>query len=147
MTMPPNKQPTTDAPRRLKPIQFKAMALILEGASLQDVADQLGVTRQTISGWKNHHPGFKAMLDQLRDEAQEALQYAAPRNEASMLSALMKLAHDGPPETRLKAIQFYFDRFSVRNESNGLEPLGEHEALIIRAIERRRGDSLPERAT
>ena len=106
----PCKKPVN--PDDLTPLQLRGMDLILAGMPLQDVAEKVGRSRQTISEWKNHHPGFKAKLEELRAEAEEELSFALPMNEAFMLGQLRRLAQEGPHEARLNAIKYYFDRFA-----------------------------------
>lgn len=96
----------------LRPRQIKALSLILEGMPLHEVAQQVGVSRQTVSEWKNHHPAFKAKLECLRMEADEELHFVLPMNEGFMISQLRKVAQEAPPEIRLKAIQYFFERFA-----------------------------------
>lgn len=125
-------------PRKLKPVQLKAMDLILTGMPLQEVAEQLGVSRQTISEWKNHHPEFKERLEALCDEAEEDLRYSVPMNDAFMLSALRNLATEGPHESRLKAVQFYFDRFGLkRGDYEQDAARREEDALLMRVVAQR----------
>ena len=50
----------------LQPEQEQAIALILTGATDQAIADAVGVTRQTVNIWRNHHPEFMAILNQHR---------------------------------------------------------------------------------
>jgi hypothetical protein len=42
--------------------------LLVSGTNLQDTADAIAVTRQTVSGWVNHHAGFQAALNKRRQE-------------------------------------------------------------------------------
>lgn len=92
--------------------QKRALHLIMSGMPLQEVAEKLKVTRQTVSWWKNQHPEFRARLDALRVEAEQELNFAVPMNDAFMMGQLRRLAHEGPHDSRLKAIQFYFGRFT-----------------------------------
>ena len=50
----------------LQPEQEKAIALILTGQTDQAIGEAVGVTRQTVNGWRNHHPDFMAILNQQR---------------------------------------------------------------------------------
>lgn len=109
------KSPTN--PNKLRPRHIKALTLMMEGMPLYEVANQVGVSRQTISEWKNHHPAFKAKLDALQMEADEELHFVLPMNEGFMLSQLRQVAREGSPETRLKAIQYFFEQFR-RSEVN-----------------------------
>jgi transposase-like protein len=58
----PRHDPATyDVPLSAK--QTKAIALLLAGRSITDVAKELGIRRQTLSGWLNHHYSFKLALE------------------------------------------------------------------------------------
>ena len=99
-------------PKKLTPRQLKAMDLLLQGKSMQEIAQEIGVVRQTISQWKNQDPQFRAQLEELREEAEQELSFALPMHDGFMLGQLRALAEEGPPEHRLKAIQYYFERFA-----------------------------------
>jgi hypothetical protein len=42
--------------------------LVASGCTLQDAANSVGVTRETVSAWVNHHYGFQAALNVRRQE-------------------------------------------------------------------------------
>jgi DNA-binding MarR family transcriptional regulator len=44
----------------LSPEQVKALELLMEGLSVTDTAKELGVTRETVSRWRNKDEGFIA---------------------------------------------------------------------------------------
>ena len=48
--------------------QENAIDLLVLGRTDRDVAEAVGVTRQTVNGWRNHHPGFVAELNRRRSE-------------------------------------------------------------------------------
>ena len=48
--------------------QANAVDLLVTGQSDADVAAAVGVTRQTICTWRNHHPAFQAALNARRRE-------------------------------------------------------------------------------
>ena len=52
----------------LTPQQETAVDLLASGKTLTDTAKALEVTRQTVSEWFNHHPGFQAALNSRRQE-------------------------------------------------------------------------------
>jgi hypothetical protein len=97
-------------PDKLTPVQKKAVNLIMEGMPMAEVAQKVGRCRQTLSGWKNHHPAFKAKLEVLGAEAEEELSFAVRTSAGFMLSQLRRLAQEGAPEISMKAIQYFFDR-------------------------------------
>jgi hypothetical protein len=52
----------------LPPQQETAVDLLVSGKTITDTATAVEVTRQTISEWLNHHPGFQAALNRRRQE-------------------------------------------------------------------------------
>jgi len=121
--------------------QLKAMDLMLSGLPLQEIAEQLNLSRQTLSEWKNHHPAFLAKLEQLRTQAEEELDHMLPATTSYMLGRLRKLAHDALPAIALDAIKFYFDKFASKDETPagasaiGLNP---QDSMLLRAVEQQR---------
>lgn len=125
-------------PRKLSPTQIKAIDSILEGMTLREVAECLGVSRQTVSDWKNHHSLFKAKLEELRAAAEEDLRYTLPMIEAVMLGQLRRIATTASDEVRLKAIQYFFDRLRPTEASSHTAPnLDESDAMILSVMRRR----------
>ena len=56
----------TETDKTLQPEQSQAIAEILTGKTDQDIADAVGVTRQTVNIWRNHNALFIAELNQQR---------------------------------------------------------------------------------
>ena len=52
----------------LTPQQETAVNLLASGKTVTDTAQAIEVTRQTVSEWLNHHPGFQAALNRRRQE-------------------------------------------------------------------------------
>jgi hypothetical protein len=52
----------------LTPQQETAVDLLASGKTITDTASAVEVTRQTVSEWLNHHPGFQAALNSRRQE-------------------------------------------------------------------------------
>ena len=52
----------------LAPQQETAVDLLVSGMTVTDTAAAVEVTRQTVSEWLNHHPGFQAALNSRRQE-------------------------------------------------------------------------------
>jgi hypothetical protein len=52
----------------LTPQQETAVDLLASGKTVTDTAKAIEVTRQTVSEWLNHHPGFEAALNRRRQE-------------------------------------------------------------------------------
>jgi hypothetical protein len=66
----PRQKPTNpDTPDwTLTPQQETAVDLLVSGKTVTDTAAAVEVTRQTVSEWLNHHPGFQAALNRRRQE-------------------------------------------------------------------------------
>jgi hypothetical protein len=52
----------------LTPQQETAVDLLISGKNIMATATAIEVTRQTVSEWRNHHPGFQAALNSRRQE-------------------------------------------------------------------------------
>lgn len=48
------------------PAQDLAIDVLASGGTTDDAAEAADVTRQTVSKWRNHHPGFQAALNTRR---------------------------------------------------------------------------------
>lgn len=57
-----------DNTRHLTQQQENALALILQGQTDGEVAQAVGVTRQTVNGWRNRDAEFAAELNRRRQE-------------------------------------------------------------------------------
>ena len=63
------QQPTNpDTKWALTPPQHAAVDLLAVGTSVTDAAESIGIARQTVSEWLHHHHGFRAALNQRREE-------------------------------------------------------------------------------
>jgi hypothetical protein len=76
----------------LSPQQETAVDLLASGKTVTDTAQAIEVTRQTVSEWLNHHPGFQAALNQRRQELwaeiTEGLRALLPRAVVVLAQAL-----------------------------------------------------------
>src|SRR5215813_1469140 len=52
----------------LSPQQETAVDLLASGKTVTATAEALEVTRQTVSEWLQHHPGFQAALNRRKQE-------------------------------------------------------------------------------
>ena len=75
-------QPDTET-LTVSPKQDQAIALLLTGKTVTEVAEVVEVSRQTVSEWVHHHPGFQATLHQRQRElwqgASEQLRALLPK--------------------------------------------------------------------
>jgi hypothetical protein len=62
----------TDATGRLSAKQCNAIGLLLAGKTDSEAAKEVGVTRQTMNGWRNHNARFVAELNRRREEVWRA---------------------------------------------------------------------------
>lgn len=58
----------SDEIRQLNIEQENAIDLLIQGRSDREVAEAVGVSRQTITGWRNYNPVFIAVLNERRYE-------------------------------------------------------------------------------
>ena len=64
--MPTKPDITGHFERDLSVAKSNAIDLLATGATDQEAADAVGVTRQTVNGWRNHDPAFIAALNARR---------------------------------------------------------------------------------
>src|ERR1700722_10537908 len=99
----------------LKPEQARALALLLAGCSVSDIAREVGVHRMTIHKWMKGHAGFAAAYNQwhgqMRDAAQSRLMMMAEKAADSLEKALE--AGDGRLAMR------YFEKMGLVTQSKG----------------------------
>ena len=83
--------------------QYKAIQLILDGKNNRQIADEIGVSRQTVSLWRNHNEHFQ---NKLQNEL-EARTVAQNAKFASILDtaydSLTTLLQSDDPQIKLKA--------------------------------------------
>jgi hypothetical protein len=99
--MPRQKPTNPDTPDwTLTPQQETAVDFLVSGMTVTDTAAAVEVTRQTVSEWLNHHPGFQAALNRRRQELwagmTDALRNLLPQ-------AVEVLKHELEGEVRLQA--------------------------------------------
>lgn len=90
------REPTEEQKRQLYRVtdaQRIAAEAVVAGLTTSEAAERSGVTRQTVSGWRNHHPAFKALVNRLR------------RNAHSLWLEQMRVADQAAVGVLLAAIQ------------------------------------------
>src|SRR5687767_10473188 len=80
-----NSRQQAPSARVLTPAQLAAVDLVVTGKPDAEVAEAVGVTRQTIWGWRHYHPEFRATLNTRRSEV---FGQAADRLRALLSKAL-----------------------------------------------------------
>lgn len=77
--------------------QEKALPLLMTGLSDREVAEQVGVRRETVTKWRNHHPAFRAELNRLRgelhDQTLNGLRNLIPQAIAALADVLADRDH------------------------------------------------------
>jgi hypothetical protein len=64
--MPTKPDKTGHFARELSVAKSNAIDLIVSGSNDQEAAESVGMTRQTVNGWRNHDPDFIAALNARR---------------------------------------------------------------------------------
>lgn len=100
--------------KRLKPIQYRAISLLLQGHSQAYVANELGVTRRSVTRWMQVGSRFKEILMERQHilwEAEQQLCYNLQTKATRVLDELL----DSPDERiRLRAASIV--KKNTRNE-------------------------------
>jgi hypothetical protein len=119
------------------------------GQTDQAVAEAVGVTRQTVCGWRNHHPAFAAALNARRLDVWSG---AVDRLRALLPKALEALEHAVTGETPdWKAAVRVIVLAGLDRQGNASPNLGPYsigptdpEAFVVAEAKRRRVDPLDE---
>ena len=90
----------SDKSRQLNIEQENAIDLLLLGKSDREVSEAVGVSRQTVTEWRNNHPAFIAELNRRRTGLWET---EIDRLRAMVREALGVLAYDLRQEDDLRA--------------------------------------------
>ena len=95
----------TDKNRQLNHKQFNAIELLIQGKTDGDVADSIGVTRQTVNEWKNHDFHFIAEINLRRQMIWESQEERIRGLLEGAVDALESdLQSDDPKDRRAAAI-------------------------------------------
>lgn len=140
---------TGPAPDDCTDRQLAAVALILAGRNDHEVAAAIGVHRSTVLGWRTHHPGVRAALNDARRAARVEL---ADRHRELMLAAhswaLAELRTAGPEAGKVAiALLSAAARAGAYAPDEPDEPDNEHgEGRVVRVVinGRRRDDGTQE---
>ena len=91
--------------------QVKAIDLIIKGETLSDVARLVGVSRQTVSFWKNSDELFKAELEKSIQGLKSQVNNRILDNMNPLLDRLIKIAlKSNSDKTALDAIVYAINR-------------------------------------
>ena len=83
--------------------QSKAIQLILEGKNNREVADEIGVSRQTVSYWRNHDEHFQNQLNNEIKARGDALRARFASVLDTAYESLTTLLNSDDPQIKLKA--------------------------------------------
>ncbi|MBT4946227.1 MAG: helix-turn-helix domain-containing protein [Candidatus Marinimicrobia bacterium] len=118
-----------DKSGQLSPEQERAIALILTGQTDQVIADAVGVTRQTVNGWRNHHANFMAVLNQQRATIWEAHVERLRGLATGAIDTLADALQDDDPKEQRAAAVHILKACGLYGKS--LQPLGMIDAAEI----------------
>lgn len=97
--------------KQLSEQQMEAISLILKGETLTDTAKILGVTRQTVSAWKNKDEAFKRELDEQTRQLTSVVNDKILTNALPLIDRLIKIALTSESDkTSLDAIIYALNR-------------------------------------
>ena len=88
--------------RLLRPLQARAVALLVEGRSMVEVAEALAVNERTVRRWREL-PGFKDALREARDSAFRSALDELRVVGGEAVRVLRALLADSDPRVRLSA--------------------------------------------
>jgi DNA-binding XRE family transcriptional regulator len=100
-------------PEKLHSKQQKAIPLLAAGLNDEQVANEIGVTRQTVNKWKNHHILFIDQLTEYRIQLARkyADQYCALYPKA--IKVLEDALNSDDPKLRLDAAKTILSKFKI----------------------------------
>ncbi len=125
-------------PRKLNLCHMRAIDALLSGATVQETADSVGKTRQTVSEWVNHFPAFQNRLAELRSEQDEEQKAAFASTKGFALRRLRRLMEDDKGEIALKAITYFLDNYGPKMEgADAGGGLSESEVRLLGLVGRR----------
>lgn len=99
------------ANKTLNDKQIKAIELLVQGESISDVAKIIGVSRTTVSTWKNKDELFKAELDKSIQALKSDVETQIMNNINPLTDRLIKIAlKSNSDKTSLDAIIYTLNR-------------------------------------
>jgi len=143
LTEPDKTRHLDGVPRELTVEQLNAVDLLVAGQSDREVAAAVGVTRQTVGGWRNYNPWFRAELTRRRNEvwrtSGDRLRALIPKALATLEAELVGEFTADPVKAALAVLKLAGAERLVAPPDED-EP--EEALAIIDAEARRRGDVL-----
>lgn len=91
--------------------QIRAAGLMLQGMSITNIAKSLGVSRQSVSTWKNQNELFKAELDKQKHMLEREVNDNLALNAVPLTQKLLDIALKSKNEnTSLNAVMYALNR-------------------------------------
>jgi len=109
--------------------QLMAIDLILSGKVDREVAEAVGVSRSTISDWRNGNYLFQAELNKRRREIQEAGRERLRRIRNKALDTVEKAIEEGDVKTALEILRL------TGIEKEDLKAVGPEDPEVLRKAE------------
>ncbi|HDK7158281.1 TPA: helix-turn-helix domain-containing protein [Clostridium botulinum] len=99
------------ATKELDERQLKAIELLIKGTSINDIAAILGVSRQSVSAWKNKDEVFKAELNKNLQDLKSGVNNKILLNIEPLVDKLVRIAlKSNSDKTSLDAIIYAINR-------------------------------------
>ncbi len=96
----------------LRPEQEKALAMLVAGKSVTDVAREIGVHRVTLHRWMKSNPSFAAAFNQWREQMQESAHSRLLMMAEKAADALEKTLEAGDGRLAMR----YFEKMGMARE-------------------------------
>ncbi len=110
-----------DTVSALSPQQELALDLFATGKTVTQVAEALGVSRQTVSKWLNHNRDFREALRERRREQWQQWQSRLLALVPEALDTVATLLKDGAPQERRWAAQYILQAAGLKYEPEAEE--------------------------
>lgn len=114
-----------DVTESLSEQQWVAVDLLTQGMTVTACAEKVGVTRQTVSGWVNHHDVFRLALEIRRTERGRAIHMQL---QDATLKAIAVLVKELEGDNKIKAASLLLRHAGV---SNNPAPLDEQDLIDL----------------
>lgn len=88
---------------QLSPQQTQALDLLLAGRTITQAAEEVGITRETLSRWRNHDPAFQAAYNASLRSSWEACQSKLLEKRIHALDRLAELVDSDNDALALRA--------------------------------------------
>lgn len=121
------------ANKTLSDKQIQAIELIVQGENISDVAKLIGVSRTTVSTWKNKDELFKVELDKSLQALKSDVETQILNNINPLMNRLIKIAlKSSSDKTSLDAIIYTLNRLlgTPTNKTQDISSTGDNNNEI-----------------